>query len=115
MTDLNTYFQKHGLRAENIMYIYRQDRKTVIKRTDGEECALFIPVHRILSLLPEREFLSISKGTVVCRSYIVNISSDGIYTMSDGHRFQGRKRGLSSHRRLRTEIGLADTDMLPSR
>lgn len=30
MTDLNTYFQKHGLCAENILYIYRKDRKTVI-------------------------------------------------------------------------------------
>ena len=36
MTDLNTYFQKHGLCAENILYIYRKDRKTVIQRTDGD-------------------------------------------------------------------------------
>ena len=107
MTDLNIYFQKHGLCAENILYIYRKDRKTVIQRTDGEEFALFIPVHSVLSILPESEFLSISKGTVVCRSHIVDISKDGIYTMSDGRTFQGRKRGLSSHRRLRTEIGLS--------
>lgn len=53
MTDLNTYFQKHGLCAENILYIYRKDRKTVIQRTDGEEFALFIPVHSVLSTLPE--------------------------------------------------------------
>ena len=113
MTDLNTYFQKHGLCAENILYIYRKDRKTVIQRTDGEEFALFIPVHSILSALPESEFLSISKGIVVCRSHIVDISKDGIYTMSDGRTFQGRKRGLSSHRRLRTEIGLAGTEPQP--
>lgn len=113
MTDLNTYFQKHGLCAENILYIYRKDRKTVIQRTDGEEFALFIPVHSVQSALPESEFLSISKGTVVCRSHIVDISKDGIYTMSDGRTFQGRKRGLSSHRRLRTEIGLAGTEPQP--
>ena len=113
MTDLNTYFQKHDLCAENILYIYRKDRKTVIQRTDGEEFALFIPVHSILSALPESEFLSISKGIVVCRSYIVDISKDGVYTMSDGRIFQGRKRGLSSHRRLRTEIGLAGTKPHP--
>ena len=113
MTDLNTYFQKHSLCAENILYIYRKDRKTVIQRTDGEEFALFIPVRSVLSTLPESEFLSISKGTVVCRSHIVNISNDGIYTMSDGRTFQGRKRGLSSHRRLRTEIGLAETKPRP--
>ena len=113
MTDLNTYFQKHDLCAENILYIYRKDRKTVIQRTDGEEFALFMPVHSILSALPESEFLSISKGIVVCRSHIVDISKDGVYTMSDGRTFQGRKRGLSSHRRLRTEIGLAGTKPHP--
>ena len=109
MTDLNAWLQKHGLCAENILYIYRKDRKTVIQRTDGEEFALFVPVHSVLSALPERDFLSISKGTVVCRSHIVNISSDGVYTMSDGRTFQGRKRGMSSHRRLSAEIGLTNT------
>lgn len=113
MTNLNTYFKKHGLCAENILYIYRKDRKTVIQRSDGEEFALFIPVQSVLSALPESEFLSISKGTVVCRSHIVNISDDGIYTMSDGRTFQGRKRDMSSHRRLRTEIGLAKTKPHP--
>ena len=113
MTNLNTYFKKHGLCAENILYIYRKDRKTVIQRSDGEEFALFIPVQNVLSALPESEFLSISKGTVVCRSHIVNISDDGIYTMSDGRTFQGRKRDMSSHRRLRTEIGLAKTKPHP--
>lgn len=88
MINLNAWFQKHDLCAENILYIYRKDRKTVIQRTDGAEFALFVPVHSILSTLPEKNFLSISKGIVVCRSHIVNISNDGIYTMSDGRTFQ---------------------------
>ena len=113
MANLNTWFQKHDLCAGNILYIYRNDHKTVICRMDGEEFSLFAPVHDVLSVLPEGEFLSISKGTVVCRSHIVNISHDGVYTMSDGRTFQGRKRGLSNHRRLRTEIGLTGTQPLP--
>lgn len=88
MINLNAWFQKHDLCAENILYIYRKDRKTVIQRTDGAEFALFVPVHSILSTLPEKNFLSISKGIVVCRSHIVNISNDGVYTMSDGRTFQ---------------------------
>lgn len=107
MINLNAWFQKHDLCAENILYIYRKDRKTVIQRTDGAEFALFVPVHSILSTLPEKNFLSISKGIVVCRSHIVNISNDGIYTMSDGRTFQGRKRDMSSHRRLSAEIGFS--------
>ena len=82
MINLNAWFQKHGLCAENILYIYRKDRKTVIQRTDGAEFALFVPVHSVLSTLPEKNFLSISKGIVVCRSHIVNISNDGVYTMT---------------------------------
>ena len=52
MTDLNAWLQKYGLCAENILYIYRKDRKTVIQRTDGEEFALFVSVHSVLSALP---------------------------------------------------------------
>lgn len=48
MINLNAWFQKHGLCAENILYIYRKDRKTVIQRTDGAEFALFVPVHSVL-------------------------------------------------------------------
>ena len=33
--------------------------------------------------------------------------------MSDGRTFQGRKRGMSSHRRLSAEIGLAETKPHP--
>lgn len=98
MINLNAWFQKHGLCAENILYIYRKDRKTVIQRTDGAEFALFVPVHSVLSTLPEKNFLSISKGIVVCRSHIVNISNDGVYTMSDGRTFQESYHPLLSAR-----------------
>lgn len=57
--------------------------------------------------------MSISKGIVVCRSHIVNISNNGVYTMSDGRTFQGHKRDMSSHRRLRAEIGLTNTKHRP--
>ena len=58
-------------------------------------------------------FLNISKGIVVCRSQIVDISNDGIYTMSDGRSFLGRRRGLSDHRRLRAEIRRVDAQLRP--
>ena len=95
MNDLHEWLQKNNLCPENILYLYRSDRKTVVHRMDGEEAALYAPLHSVLSVLPEDLFL--------------NISNDGIYTMSDGRTFQGRKRGMSDHRRLRAEIGLADT------
>lgn len=106
MTDWNKWLRKRDLCAENILYLYRQDKKTIIHREDGEEFSSFAPVHILLSLLPEADFLSVTKGIVVRRDRIVNIDHDGVYTMSDGQTFQGRKRGLSAHRHLRKEIGV---------
>ena len=113
MNDLHEWFQKNDLCPENILYLYRNDRKTVIHRMDGEEVALYAPLHSVWSALPEDMFLNISKGIVVCRSQIVDISNDGIYTMSDGRSFQGRRRGLSDHRRLRAEIKRVDAQLRP--
>lgn len=113
MSDLNRWMQKHNLCPENILYLYRNDRKTVVHRMDGVEAALYAPMHGVLSVLPEDQFLNISKGIAVNRSQIVNIGNDGVYTMSDGRTFQGRKRDMSSHRRLRAEIGLTNTKHRP--
>ena len=84
MSDLNRWMQKHNLCPENILYLYRSDRKTVLHRMDGGEAALYAPMHGVLSVLPEDQFLNISKGIAVNRSQIVNIGNDGVYTMSDG-------------------------------
>lgn len=71
MINLNAWFQKHDLCAENILYIYRKDRKTVIQRTDGAEFALFVPVHSILSALPEKNFLSMRSPFTL--SFLTNL------------------------------------------
>ena len=106
MTDWNKWFKKRDLCTENILYLYRRERKTVIHREDGEEFTSFAPLSAFLSLMPEDSFLNINKGVAVNRARIVNIGTDGVYTMSDGQTFQGRKRGLSAHRHLRKEMEL---------
>ena len=108
MTDWNKWFKKRDLCAENILYLYRRERKTVIHREDGEEFTSFAPLSAFLSLMPEDSFLNINKGVAVNRARVVNIGTDGVYTMSDGQTFQGRKRGLSAHRHLRKEMGLSN-------
>ena len=65
MSDLNRWMQKHNLCPENILYLYRSDRKTVLHRMDGGEAALYAPMHSGLSVLPEDQFLNISKGIAV--------------------------------------------------
>ena len=53
MNDLHEWFQKNDLCPENILYLYRNDRKTVVHRMDGEEVALYAPLHSVLSALPK--------------------------------------------------------------
>ena len=111
MIDLHAYFEKHHLKPEEILYIYHKNRKTVICPDHGESLELFAPVRRVLEILPKDDFLNISKGVVVRRDRIVGISRDGVYTMSDGKTFQGRKRGLSEHRRLGKELERYDSSV----
>lgn len=106
MTDWNKWLKKRELGADNILYLYRRDRKTIIRREDGEEFALFAPVYTLLSLFPDDIFLNINKGIAVNKTRIVNISTEGVYTMSDGQTFQGRKHNMSTHRQLRKEMGI---------
>lgn len=54
-------------------------------------------------------FIENDKNSILTTYDIVNISYNGIYTMTDGHTFQGRKRGLSEHRKIRKKLGLAST------
>ena len=84
MTDWNKWLKKRELCADNILYVYRRDRKTIIRREDGEEFELFAPVYTLLALFPEDAFLNINKGIAVNKARIVDISSEGVYTMSDG-------------------------------
>lgn len=115
MNDLTAYFNKHHLTAETILYIYRQDKKTVVCCADGRQERSVIPVHAMQAFLPEDAFVNISKGVLVRRDQIVHIGDDGIYTMSDGKTFQGRRRSLSAHKRLRNDMRLpaADSALAP--
>ena len=82
MTDWSKWLEKHELSAENILYLYRQSRRTVIHREDGEEFTPFAPLQVLLALLPEADFLRINKGVAVNRARIINIDTDGVYTLS---------------------------------
>lgn len=115
MKDWKKWLLEHNLRAENILYVYRRDRKTVVHREDGEEFSSFAPVYTLLSLFPENCFISINKGIAVNQARIVHIDKEGVYTMSDGRTFQGRKRTIGAHHRLQEQIGLADLPDTPAK
>lgn len=106
MVHFEKYLKKHNLDINEILYIYRHDRKTFLRFKSGEEKSTSIPIHEIVDFLPENQFLLITKGVIVCLNQIIHISDDGIYTMIDGKTFQGRQRYLREHKKLRDELML---------
>lgn len=106
MAHFEKYLTKHHLNTDEILYVYRHDRKTFLRLKSGEEHSTLIPIHEITEVLPKEQFLTITKGVIVHLDQIIHISDDGIYTMTDGKTFQGRQRCLSMHKKLRDELML---------
>ena len=101
------YFIFLNIDIANILYLTRQNPHTKITFFDGKEILTAIPVKEIAIYLPDEEFVNITKGVLLRKSQIVNISGDGLYTMTDGSVFQGRKRNISQHKQLRQALGLS--------
>ncbi|MCB5548720.1 hypothetical protein LIR34_02605 [Blautia sp. MSK17_66] len=101
------FFERKNIDIANILYLTRQNPHTKITFFDGKEILTAIPVKEIAIYLPDEEFVNITKGVLLRKSQIVNISDDGLYTMTDGSVFQGRKRNISQHKQLRQALGLS--------
>ena len=101
------FFERKNIDISNILYLTRQNPDTKITCFDGKEILTAIPVKEIAIYLPDEEFVNITKGVLLRKSQIVNISGDGLYTMTDGSVFQGRKRNISQHKQLRQALGLS--------
>ena len=101
------FFERKNIDIANILYLTRQNPHTKITFFDGKEILTAIPVKEIAIYLPDEEFVNITKGVLIRKSQIVNISDDGLYTMTDGSVFQGRKRNISQHKQLRQALGLS--------
>ena len=101
------FFERKNIDISNILYLTRQNPLTKITFFDGKETLTAIPVKEIAIYLPDEESVNITKGILLRKSQIVNISDDGLYTMTDGSVFQGRKRNISQHKQLRQALGLS--------
>ena len=101
------FFERKNIDISDILYLTRQNPDTKITFFDGKEILTAIPVKEIAIYLPDEEFVNITKGILLRKSQIVNISDDGLYTMTDGSVFQGRKRNISQHKQLRQALELS--------
>ena len=100
------YFERKNIKSSDILYLTRQNPHTIITFSSGESISTTIPIKELMLYLPEEDFLNISKGIVLRKNQIVHISDEGLYTMTDGAVFQGRKRNLSQHKQIRKALGL---------
>lgn len=113
MKNIERYFKKHNIEVEHIIYLYCKDKSIIIRMDTTEEYSCSMLLHEIEAYLPMDEFAKVRRGTIVRISAILSISDDGIYTMIDGKTFQGRKRFLSEHKNLRTNLQRNNTYVIP--
>lgn len=107
--NIQRYFERKKIVASDIMYLTRQNPHTIITLRNGKIISTAIPMKEIAAYLPADNFLNISKGITVKKDQIVHISDEGLYTMTDGSSFQGRKRNIAQHKQIRQSLQLPDT------
>lgn len=112
--NIQHFFEKNHINSENIKYITHKERRTFLYLFDDQQFSTLIPVRDILSYLPEDDYLNISKGIVLKKNQIIHISDTGVYTMTDGQTFQGRKRTLRYHKDMRKALNLSSIEQSDS-
>ena len=100
--------RRNNFTETDIKYITHHNQKTTFALVDGREIHTQIPLKRAAECFDPEEFWSIQKGIVVAKRYIVSIDDNGVYTMIDEVRFQGRGRNPAEHKRRRRQLNQAD-------
>lgn len=104
MRDIARFFARYQIDPENLLYLTREEQRTVLHLLNGSTVTTSIPQKEIRTWLGSEDFINICKGVTVRKDQIVDISRDGVYTMTDGRTFQGRQRHLTEHKLLRQEL-----------
>ncbi len=97
------FFRKNQIVPKEILYLVREEGKTVVYLTDGRSVRTFTPLKTLVDGLRGVRMLSINKGVSVNEMQIFNVDS-GCYTMTDGRMFRGRVRTPGEHSRNKTMI-----------
>lgn len=100
---LEKFFRKNQITPNKILYLVREEGKTVIYLTDGRSVKTFTPLKTVIDGLPGMKMLSVNKGVAVNELEVVNVEN-GCYTMTDGRTFRGRVRTPGEHSRNKSMI-----------
>lgn len=106
---IEKFFRKNQIVPKEILYLVREDGKTVIYLTDGRSVQTFTPLKTVINGLQGVKILSINKGVAVNEQQVINVEN-GCYTMTDGRMFCGRVRTPGEHSRNRSIINRRQSD-----
>lgn len=96
------FLEKHHVCMDDILYIKRENRYTIISMKDGNTFSTVIPVKNFGELMPLR-FLSVNKGLLLNKEHIKSIDR-GVYEMDDGTQFHGRVRTPGAHSKAAADL-----------
>lgn len=94
-TQASRFLERNNINAENLLYITRDSRKTMLHIEDGRVVDTFLPIKTIMKELPENSFDCINKGVVVAVGKIQSIVNN-VYVMVNGAKFTGRVRAVKN-------------------
>lgn len=77
------FLSRHRLRARDILYLCRENGRTVLHLEGGMTLTTFHPVKELAAVLPPEQFTSVNKGILVRRDAIAH-EDGGILLLSDG-------------------------------
>ncbi len=86
------FLRRNNIDASNVLYMVREDGKTIVALTDGSRRGTYIPLKALVEEFSENVFQLVNKGVALNSRCIVGISGRS-FTMSDGAVFDGRLRG----------------------
>ena len=112
MKNIESYLKKRNIEIEHIIYAYCQNQNLIIVTDTGNEFSCSMLLHELMEYLPMDEFIMIRRVVLTRLNAIISIDNDGIYTLIDGKTFQGRKRFLASHKKLRSSLQLNNSTII---
>lgn len=100
-TQEQNFIIKNRINVNEIMYMTKDGRKTVIHCANGRDIETFHTIKSLMGAMHGITFESINKGVVIAATYLKEVKNN-CYTMSDGRQFNGRVR-VSKTKKLQDE------------
>lgn len=100
-------FEKNKIEIDEIKYVVREKKKTIIHLNNNEVISTFIPIKNFIDELKSYDFIHINKGIIISKKMIDHVDKS-VYYLKDGAYFEGRKRTVGAHKHINELIKIKD-------